>query len=148
MAVYQWKHGSRIKGDAQAAGEVCAQLERKCSLTPASLVQASRNEDAPLHGMFEWRDEIAAEKYREVQAGYIIRSVEVVAEGDSKPVRAFVALEITGTSGYTSTEVALAAMDTREIVLENALRELREFERKYARLKELAGVIAAIKEVA
>ena len=149
MAVYQWKASSFVAGDAQKAGEVCEMLERRGNLTPKALVDESRDEKAPLHGMFEWDDELAAEKYREHQAGQIIRSIEVVAKSDSKPVRAFVSLRVGGSDrAYMSTEVALSRPDSRESVLKEALFELRAFERKYSRFEELADVIAAIRQVA
>lgn len=149
MAAYQWKRGSFMSGDAQKAGEVCEMLERRGDLTPQALVEESRPDDAPLHSMFEWDDAQAAEKYREVQAGQIIRSVEVVPAGGTEPVKAFVSLSVGGKERrYSSTEVALADPDSREMVLRDALAELKAFERKYSQLSELAGVIAAIREVA
>ena len=149
MAAYIWKRGSFMSGDAQVAGEVCDKLERRGNLTPQALVDESRSEDAPLHGMFEWDDAEAAEMYRQVQARQIISSIEVVAVGDSKPVKAFVSLRVAGQERrYESTEVALSNPDSREKVLKEALSELRAFERKYSRLEELADVIAAIREVA
>lgn len=149
MAAYQWKRGSFVTGDAQAAGEVCSMLERRGELTPQSLVEESRPDDAPLHSMFEWDDAQAAEMYRQQQARQIINSIEVVAIGDSKPVKAFVSLRVGGMERrYESTEVALSRPDSREQVLKEALSELKAFERKYGRLTELADVIAAIREVA
>lgn len=149
MAAYQWKRGSYVAGDAQVAGEVCSMLERRGELTPQSLVEESRPEDAPLHGMFDWDDAHAAEMYRQVQARQIINSIEVVAIGDSKPVKAFVSLRVAGSERrYENTEVALSRPDSRKQVLKEALSELRAFERKYGRLSELADVIEAIRGVA
>ena len=149
MAAYQWKRGSYMSGDAQKAGEVCWALEQRGNLTPRALVDESRPDDAPLHGMFEWVDAAAAEKYREVQAGQIIRSIEVVHVGASEPVKAFVSLSVGGTERrYSSVDVALVDPTSREMVLKNALAELRAFEKKYAQLEELAGVLSAIREVA
>ena len=71
------KPGFRLKANPQLVGEVCHQLEQDGKLTPKDLVNASRDKNAPLHHLFEWRDGVAAEKYREVQAGYIIRSVTI-----------------------------------------------------------------------
>lgn len=74
---FERKPGFRLKSNPQIVGEVCHQLEQDGRLTPKDLVNASRDKNAPLHNEFEWRDGVAAEKYREVQAGYIIRSVAV-----------------------------------------------------------------------
>lgn len=149
MAAYKWKAGSHIKLNAQIAGDVCDELEKKGRLTPAELVEVSRDEAAPLHGAFEWRDEIAAEKYREVQAGHIIRSLEVVITGTSEPVRAYFPISIVGEGRtYTSTEVIMRTEDARAKLLERALAELEAFKRKYKTLGELADVFAAIDKVA
>lgn len=151
MAIYKWKSGSRVSADAQKVGEVCERLERKGNLTPKALVDASRRKNAALHDLFEWDNEIAAEKYRETQASYLIRSIEIVATGTSEPVRAFVSVTAnveTTERTYINVERALSTSGTREEVLAIALAELRAFERKYANLEELASVLAAIREVA
>ena len=148
MAVYRWKSGARSPVSAQVAGEVCASLEESGSLTPRALVDASRAEDAPLHGAFEWDDEAAAERYREAQAGYIIRSVEVVVEGTSEPVRAFVSVtESRHAAPYASIEHVMVRSDSRAILLDRARTELEAFRRKYRQLSELAEVFAAIDAV-
>ncbi len=150
MTVYQWKAGSRITADAQKVGEVCAKIEKKGELTPKALVDASRRKNAPLHNLFEWNDAVAAEKYRENQAAYLIRSVEVVISGCTEPTRAFVSVSASDTEtarSYINVEAALSSEPTRSEVLENALAELRSFERKYANLTEVAEVIAAIKSI-
>lgn len=149
MTAYQWKKGSFVAGDAQLVGEVCEGLERRGKLTPSNLVDASRDENAPLHRMFEWDNEQAAELYREQQARQIISSIEVVIEGTSEPVKAFVSLRVGGTERrYERTEVALMNPSSREMVLRDALAELRAFEKKYSTLSELAGVLDAIRAVA
>ena len=73
--IYQWKAGAVVKASAEDAGAQCEALSRAGKLTPAALVDLNRPEDAPLHNAFEWRDDVAAEKYRESQARYIILSL-------------------------------------------------------------------------
>lgn len=150
MAIYKWKSGSRVSADAQKVGEVCERLERKGGLTPKALVDASRHKNAALHDLFEWNNEIAAEKYRETQASYLIRSIEIVSIGTSEPVRAFVSVtanEETTERTYINVERALSTNGTREEVLAIALAELKAFERKYSNLEEFANVLEAIREV-
>lgn len=145
MAVYRWKAGARSPVSAQVAGEVCASLEQAGNLTPQALVEVSRAEDAPLHDAFEWDDVVAAERYRETQAGYIIRSVEVVVDGSAEPVRAFVSVtESRKSAPYASIEHVMARSDSRAMLLERARADLEAFRRKYQQLTELAGVFAAI----
>lgn len=157
MTVYRWKNGSRVKASAQAAGEACEALERAGNLTPAALVDASRPEDAPLHGCFEWNDAKAAERYRESQAAYIIRSVEVEIVGSCEPTRAFVSVEVVGEESeyrrveereYRRVEAVLSDPSSRGELLRMARRDMEAFRRKYADLEELAAVFAAMDEAA
>ena len=149
MTAYQWKSGFHVKADAQKVGEQLARIERKGRLTPEALVSANRREGSVLHDYFEWRDDVAAQKYREVQASYVIRAIEVQVSGCSEPTRAFVSVSAEGGGfSYMNVEAAMRHEPTRDEVLDNALSELRQFERKYAGLVELAGVIDAIRQVA
>lgn len=139
--VYTWVEGSKMGGDPNVAGRVCAELAEQGRLTPEELVNASRDESSPLHSMFEWDDSVAAEKYREVQARKIIRSIEVVLADRPIPQRAFQTVE---PKVYQTIERVMDSKQMREILLKNAMRELEAFERKYARLTELAQVFEAI----
>ena len=143
MTVYKWKSGARAPVKAQVAGEVCEALAGEGRLTPRELVEASKPKDAPLHACFEWNNKVAAERYREQQASYIIRSVEVVREDMGEPVRAFVSLTMDDEREYRSIEATLRTSDSREALLDSAKRELAAFERKYRILVELADVFAA-----
>lgn len=146
--IYKFKSGTQLKVSAQAAGELCAELESQGKLTPHEVVEASRPDDAPLHAAFEWNDEVAAEKYRETQASYIIRSVEVVVEGTDKPTRAFVSLTVAENEReYREINKVLSIHSERELLLNEAKRELEAFKRKYSVLEELADVFAAIDKV-
>lgn len=147
--IYKFKSGTRLNVSAQAAGELCAELESQGRLTPREVVDASRPEDAPLHAAFEWDDAVAAERYRETQASYIIRSIEVVLEGSSKPTRGFVSLTVNKDEReYREINRVLSIRSERELLLEQAKRELMAFKSKYAVLEELADVFAAIDKVA
>lgn len=139
--VYTWVEGSKMGGDPNIAGRVCAELAEQGKLTPEELVNASRDAKSPLHGMFEWDDTVAAEKYREVQARKIIRSIEVVLEDSPIPQRAFQTVE---PKVYQTIERVMDSGQMREILIKNAMRELEAFRRKYARLTELAKVFEAI----
>ena len=143
--VYQWKQAAQIKCDAQAAGEVCETLEKTVGLTAKNLLDASRPEDAPLHGEFEWDDTAAAEAYRETQAQYIIRMLCVAPDEERKePVRAYFVTETAKV--YNGVNVILQDTDKRSALLDTALKELAAFKRKYSMLSELADVFTAIEK--
>lgn len=142
---YQYKDGFILPVDAQTAGEECGRLESEGRLTPENLVDASRPEDAPLHDCFEWDDGVAAEKYRNSQAAYVIRSIEVRVSKSKPMVRAFVPVSTGGKKRtYKNINAVLRKADTREALLEQARKELLQFKAKYESLSELAAVFKAM----
>ena len=147
MAV-SWAKGSVFKADPNVAKDVMDQLSAEGRLSPLDLVEASRPEDAPLHGEFEWNDTIAAQKWRERTGRIMIASIVVTQESEEekKPVRAFFNIE-RGTHEYIPTEVIFSDEAKRERLLDIAKRELVSFKSKYQSLTELAGVMNAIDEV-
>ena len=143
--IYQWKEASFIKSDAQKAGAVFEKLESTVGLTPKSLLNASRPEDAPLHSEFEWDDNAAAEKFREAQAGHLIRCICVKPEeAKAQPIRAYFKVE---ESTYSNIAIIQADSEKMSSLLDIAKKELAAFEKKYQALKELQPVFDAIKEV-
>lgn len=142
MNDYKWKTGSCINIDANVAGKVCEELSNDGKLTPQQLVDVSRPEDAPLHSAFEWDDSIAAENYRNIQGGKIIRSLEVVIKGSEGPTRAFVNITIKEEQGnYKDIETVLTCKDYAEQLLDDARRDMNNFINKYKCLAKLASVI-------
>ena len=150
--VYEWKTASYIKVDANVAGKQCEVLEKTVGLTPKNLLDANRDENAPLHSEFEWNDGIAAEKYRENQARHIIACLcvrtETTSGEQSEPVRAF--LKTVPESEYQSLNVILQSADSYVAMLSMALRELEVFRKKYkmlSELKPLFDVMEGIEEI-
>lgn len=142
--VYKFKRGSYIKADPQVAGEMLERLEAENNLTAKSLVDANRDEDAPLHNEFEWDDSVAAEAYRETQARHIINCIEIVRE-EAEPVRAFFSI-YREKPQYQHIDTILVEKESRDALLQKALAELNAIRRKYSTLKELANVFSAIDE--
>ena len=144
--IYKWKPATCIKTPASIAGAVFEELAETVGLTPKNLVDASREESAPLHKEFEWDDSIAAEKYRENQAGHMIRSITIEtqsAEPDSKSIeiRAFFPV---GAEEYEHITVISSDDEKKANLLQQALRELSWFKKKYECLCELHQLIEAI----
>lgn len=144
--VYKFRKGSYIKADAQAAGEMCEQLEARGKLTAEELLNANRAEDAPLHDSFEWDDSVAAESWRMQQARHIINSLEIVTE-NREPVRAFFSI-VRSEPNYRHIDTILQRQDDTEALLKMALSELQAFQKKYSQLVELAAVFSAIDSIA
>ena len=144
---YQWKLPGLMPVDAQTAGEELNRIyQEKGRLDAPDIVSESRPTSAPLHPCFEWDDEVAAEKYREVQAGNLIRSITVVHETPTHEpveVRAFVKPLET----YAPIEVVVNSEEQMAALLETALAELKAFEKKYATLSKLSSVFEEIKKL-
>ena len=144
--VYQWKIPGIIPTDAQTAGNELDRIYQKDGeLNPADIVDESRPDYAPLHPCFEWDDAKAAEKYREHQAGNIVRNITVVCDTQEEPqnVRAFVRVQST----YQPMNIELQDVDKTQELLQSALRELKAFRDKYKTLVSLAPVMSAIEQV-
>lgn len=144
--VYQYRVKGLQKVPAQVAGEVCEALENSTvGLSPKSLLEASRNVNAPLHGEFEWDDGVAAEAYRETQARDIIRNIYVVKvdRPEEEPrIRAFVnGKSETRPGSYHNICAAVQDVDIKAQLLAAAKRECVSFVAKYRSIEELCGVI-------
>ena len=148
--VYKWKTGARVKGDAQASGELMEQLAATPDgLTARTLLEANMVPGTPLYDDYEWNDEIAADKFRLQQSNQFIDSITVVvfeekAEADSQP-RAFHIT--TEAHKYDALDVIVQEPSKYKVLLDNALAELATFKRKYEMLKELQPIFTAFKEV-
>ena len=150
---FEWKIDNKYPVAAQEAGEfINGIIEQEGEATAKRVLDLSRDDEAVLHPCFEWRDNVAAEKYRVGQARELIGDlVSVTVTSDNKPpvmTRAFVSVA-PGNSKARYKPVLMALRDDkeREIVLENAKREAAVFANKYRALDEFGAVIDEIEKV-
>lgn len=146
--IYKWKEAFPGRAvPAQVVGERLEQIAKRVQLTPKAVVDDARPTNSPLHPCFEWNDQVAAEKWRQEQAGAILRNIEVVIEdasGKDREVRAFVNVTQDDDRQYTSIAKAMRSPELRRQVLDTALRELESWRTKYGELRELADLLAAV----
>lgn len=119
---------------------------RHGELTPALVVDEARPVDHPLHNRFDWNDSTAAEKYRQVQAAELIRSVKIVyAHKPEKSVRGFMSVQRADddqvSRSYVPTEEAVANDFTHKLLLAECKREWQAFKAKYDHLAEFAAIV-------
>ena len=151
--IYKWKRNYPV--DAQVAGEFLDSIaKRDGGILPEVVVSESRNEEAVLHKCFEWNDDTAAEKYREGQARSLIKNLITVniVRGEEKPVPSFVSVKIAqhednDSRRYVSIETAMNNSAMRDYVLQDALRELNSFRKKYRELQELSNIFDEIERL-
>lgn len=149
-AVYTYRVEGLCKAPAEVAGRVCETLEHsEAGLTPASLVNVSRDAKAPLHDEFEWDDNKAGELYRLNQAAGIIRNLRVTVQtqDSAETTRAFVNIRTEEEpSNYVSLSRTLDNDAWRGQLLASAKREMQCFIAKFKTLSEVASVIAEMEK--
>lgn len=149
---FKRRKGFRIKTNPQVVGEFCYELEQKKGgkITPKELVEAARDANSPLHNEFEWNNTIAAQKYREWQARYIISSIEVKLTyipsetkrvdlklvEKSSGVKFYHALDLEG-NGYENVFTISENEEKQKKLLENCLKEVDVFRGKYNTLRSV-----------
>lgn len=153
--VYKWKIGSRIKCNAQVAGEFINDISNKngCNVTAQDLLEASRPEDTPLHNDFEWQDDIAAEEYRKYQARNILNSLTIVVEHKDNEnkncesdIRAFFVIKENDKQSYKPIKVIMMDNDYEQQLYNSALKELIAIKNKYATIQRLKHIFDEIEK--
>ena len=118
-------------------------------IQPEAVVEYAKNPNTELHSQFDWDDSEAARKYRIWQARQLLRIVITVEPRSNQEINAYVSLQSDryNGGGYRSTISVLSKKDTREMLLQDALKDLEAFERKYSQLSELAEIFAKSKQI-
>lgn len=167
---YAWKSTqseSAYHATAEQAHEAFEAIrKRDGKLTAPAVVDEARPEESVLHEDFEWRDDIAAEKYRQQQARQMISAVRIVWEEKSPPVRAYVNVRLVEQDAlnaadamhpteepavkepparcYIPLEEVLEQPQLRTQMLEDARRDAQNYKQKYSTLASLARIMQAI----
>ncbi len=157
IAKFEFAEGARFQKGAKSDNpdlvgkhiELLRQ-EQHGELTPADVVKDARNANSPLHSFFEWDDGEAAEAYRLQQARGLIRAVVAVYVREDAPAvrqKAYVHIAEAGAPHYRELTHAMSQTKTRAMVLQTALQELTQWQRRYRDLKEFAELIEEIDQV-
>jgi hypothetical protein len=132
------------KADPQKIGEELTRIaaENGGRLEPKPVVEAARKRSSAMHTLFEWRDQVAADKYRLDQARELIRIIRI--ENTDKPDeparRAFLNVQDNGHS-YRTVDEVLGSSKLQLAVLIAAERELNAFEQRYSELAEICSYV-------
>lgn len=99
---------------------------------------AREHPDSALHGALEWDNEKAGHQYRLYQ----IRRLIAVHITDEQGERKFVSLSIDRVKGggYREVEEVIADPVLADVMLADALADVKRARKRYARVKALAGV--------
>lgn len=143
MIVTSWKVKGIFKADAQKVSEEIAEIGE--TVEPSEIVEKARNESTELHKCFEWRDDIAAEKYRLHQARNLLGNLVFEYKDEptkQEPVRLM--FKTTENEGYKSINLIMQKPDEYKALLNRAYSELQAFKNKYRMLKELKEIFDLI----
>lgn len=131
------------KADPQKIGEALAKITEAHAgrLVPEDVVNAAKDKKSPLHQHFEWNDAVAAHSHRMDQARNIIRIIRVedADTGDIQPAYMSVAQ---GGVSYRKTEEVVNSRELQLIVLQQAERDLRAFQKRYHMLQDICEAVA------
>ena len=152
--MYQWVEGSRLTGDVEKIGTVCAQIvdrmrDRDETCKAEAIVKAARNPKSPLHPyIFGESIQEAVAARRLSLARHLLRSIAVVYGGGQQTTRAFVSLradqgEANG-GGYRTIQHVLESQTLRGILVKEALEAAERWQRRYGHLRELEEIFGAI----
>lgn len=140
-----WKMDSIYKADASKVAEELESLGNEYSL--ADIVEKAKDEKSEMHSCFEWNDSIAGQKYREHQAGNMVRMLVFTKEenGEQKKTNIrFIVSTGKHNNTYTSTRRIIRNEDEYSALLKRAYAELKAFKVKYSSLSELEEILSLI----
>lgn len=147
--MYKWKIEGVWKQDANLVGKELEVLANENNLTPEAVLNIAKDENSSLHNLFEWNDEIAAEKYRLSQARQIIQQIVVVnnhPNAEAREIRAFVT-ESKNNGHYQLITTVIEDPITYEVLLKRAKLELQAFKDKYKSIIEFKELFSEIDKV-
>jgi hypothetical protein len=123
------------------ASEIKAIRDRHGKLTPKLVLDTARDASHPLHSRFEWRDGLAAEKYRLIQAQELIASVRLTfvdSKGENRSARRYYAIRAADADefDYDDVEEVMADRFRRKLLLNEMQRRIDELVQQYGVLEE------------
>jgi hypothetical protein len=121
------------------------------SITSKEVLEDAKKTTSPLHGYFEWDDSVAAEKYRISQAGYLLRSIEVVItrpDGTEMQVRQYYSIKNETDEGteqkYYTLGSVLNDAEKRKQVVATAYSEVKNWRERYGQYSEFDNIFGEI----
>jgi hypothetical protein len=119
--------------------------DKRGLLTPEVVVEEASNPDHPLHHRFDWRDDVAAHKWRLHQAGNLLRVKYKADVGNKRAdLRAFWVTrgeDGSPTSAYEPIEEVITDPIQRELMLRQMRRDWRSFKKRYEHMAEFANEV-------
>lgn len=140
----KWKRPSKRKVPAQVAHHEIERLRRETGeLALADLVKASEPVSAPLHPEFEWRNDIAAHKYRLAQAKKLVEEL-VVIEVKKSP-REQSSFDIVDGIGDSERKFPRRPPPQKNLAIRRAVVELELWCERHSKMPDLHAAIVLVR---
>lgn len=124
-------------------------------ITQEDVVADAGYTDSPLHEYFDWNNEYAGHQYRLQQAGRLFRGIKIIeltVVGEPATTRKRINLTVTNPDtdkrerSYIAIDVVDSKPELRVAYLEQSIRELRSWLRKWERYEELSEQVLLVRE--
>lgn len=109
-------------------------------LKTQSIVNAAREPSSILHSYFTWEDSVAAERWRNEEAGRLIRSLRITLPGNNTPTPVYVSImeDRRGEGGgYRQTSDVITSEELMQQLAATARIELRAWKDRYKMLTDI-----------
>ena len=145
MPTYTYRAGYRpALKDPQAVGDKLQELRDKHKgLTASIVIEDAKNKKSVLHGAFEWNDSKAAHEWRLHSARHLMRAVitkELDSSGEIRYQPAFVFVKTEEGPRYESLARVLDDDEMRLQVINRALKEFEQWQKRYEEYEEFLSV--------
>ena len=145
MPTYTYRAGYRpALKDPQAVGDKLQELRDKHKgLTASIVIEDAKNKNSVLHGAFEWNDSKAAHEWRLHSARHLMRAVvtkELDSSGEIRYQPAFVFVKTEEGPRYESLARVLDDDEMRIQVINRALKEFEQWQKRYEEYEEFLSV--------
>ncbi len=122
--------------------------DRHGKLTKELVLEEATPPESPLHGQFEWRNNVAAHEYRLEQAHRLIQSVRIVYKEDPEAgtkhyIRAWQAVQdpVSKKYEYEPTEKVVRNPELSELVRREMARDWHNLKRRYDTFAEFWAMV-------
>lgn len=149
--VYQWKNGYDIKTENVDAGKVYKEIQSiGDNVTPKDVLKKAKSSKTELHKCFEWDDSVAAEKFRVHQASNVLRSIIVIDDNETSPIkhsiRAFEHINVGGKNLYMETKSILTDEEKAEKLIAEIMQSILELENKLRTYESFSSKVFEVRE--
>jgi hypothetical protein len=144
--IYQWKNKARSRGlSAQEVGSRLEDIREQHGKITTEIVLDDASKNRTFYGeYFEWNNDIASHKYREIQARGLISNIKIINEETGEDEPQYINLIIDSEHEYVPVDDAKTNPVLVEQIQTRAHRELIRWIETYEHYGEMKEIIKAV----